>query len=273
MAYHALRQWISPDPDLGAVTMVNDGRCRVLLADDHEMLLDMLRNLLEPEFAVVGAVADGTALLQAAEQLQPDIALIDVIMPGLSGLEAGWQLHTRLPAIKLVYLTMEANESVAAEAFAIGASAVLWKVCSASELQKAMRIVASGGCYLASGIAQDDVDALRQAHLEKRPAKLSPRELEVVTLLVTGLSMKSVARRLGITPRTVAFHKYHAMEALGLRSNSELIKFAIHHRLLSSNDTLPATDTHGRPPPPAISRSGAAVEDGVHRRRHPNLPR
>jgi DNA-binding NarL/FixJ family response regulator len=243
-----LGQRTSPDRDVGAATMVNDGRCRVLLADDHEILLDMLRNLLEPEFAVIGAVTDGIALLQAAEHLQPDIALIDVIMPGLSGLEAGWQLRARLPAIKLVYLTMEANEAVAAEAFAIGASAVLWKVCSAIELEKAMHIVAAGGRYLAPGIDQADIDALRQAHLEKPIAKLSPRELEVVRLLVTGLSMKSVARRLGITPRTVAFHKYHAMGALGLHGNSELIKFAIHHRLLSGVDTVTARDMHGRPP-------------------------
>jgi DNA-binding NarL/FixJ family response regulator len=214
---------------------IASGRTRVMLADDHEIVLDMLIRLLKPEFEVVGTVTNGTDVLGTAQRLRPDIILIDVVMPGMSGLEAGRRLRAWAPDIKLVYLSMEGDEVSAAEAFAVGASGYLSKACSAAELQEAMRIVAAGGRYLMPTIANGDVDALHEAHRESPVAKLSPRELEVLKLLVSGLSMKVVGRRLGITPRTVAFHKYHAMEALGLHGNTELIEFAIRHGLLGAS--------------------------------------
>jgi DNA-binding NarL/FixJ family response regulator len=208
------------------------GRLKILLADDHEILLDMLRNLLEPEFEVIAQATDGDTLLRVAPQLQPDVAVIDMVMPGISGLDAGRELHRKMPALKLVYLSMETDPARAAAAFAGGASAYLSKACSAVELQQAIRIVAGGGCYLTADIADGDVEKLLFAHHASPITKLSTRELEVLQLLVGGLSMKSVGRRLGIAPRTVAFHKYRAMEELGLRSNVELVDFAIRHGLL-----------------------------------------
>lgn len=219
-------------PPAGA--SIHPGRVRILLADDHEILLDMLRSLLEPEFEVIAQVNNAHTLLLLAPQLQPDIALIDMVMPGISGLEAGCKLHSRMPALKLVYLSMETDPARAAAAFAGGASAYLSKTCSAAELLQAIRIVACGGRYLTGDIAEGDVEKLLLTHHAEPSAKLSTRELEVLELLVGGLPMKSVARRLGITPRTVAFHKYRAMEQLGLKGNAELVDFAIRHGLLRS---------------------------------------
>jgi DNA-binding NarL/FixJ family response regulator len=215
-------------------------RPTILLADDHEILLDMLRHLLEPEFDVIAEVKDAAALLRLAPQLQPDIAVIDMNMPGATGLEAGRELHLKMPALKIVYLTMENNRNLAASAFSTGASAFLSKTCSATELQHAIRIVAGGGRYLTADIADGNVEELLVPLHSDFTTQLSNRELEVLQLLVSGLPMKSVARRLGITPRTVAFHKYRAMKMLGLKGNAELIDFAIQHGLLRSRPfTIP----------------------------------
>jgi DNA-binding NarL/FixJ family response regulator len=222
-------------------------RCRVLLADDHELVLDMLRSLLEREFEVVGAASDGGMLLRLARELTPDLILVDVVMPGLSGLEVGKALRTDGSRAKLVYLTMETDPAVAAEAFGVGASAYLSKVSPAAELQRVLRLVAAGGRYLTPVIANGDIAALRVHHSASPIAQLSPRELEVLKLLVTGMSMKAVARQLGIAPRTVAFHKYRAMETLGLRGNSDLIDFALRQGLLGRKASFDADDDQ-RPP-------------------------
>jgi len=224
-------------PELGQsslIVKIKPERPTILLADDHEILLELLRGLLEPEFEVIGQANNGYALLQAAERLQPDIALIDVVMPGLNGVEAGRELHTRVPGLKIIYLTMESDPCAAAKALSAGASAYLSKSCSATELQQAVRIVAGGGQYLSADIAIGDVEKFMLADKTGSVTRLSNRELEVLQLLVAGLPMKSVARRLGITPRTVAFHKYRAMEALGLKGNAALMDFAIRHGLLHS---------------------------------------
>jgi DNA-binding NarL/FixJ family response regulator len=223
------------DPEVGVAAATIGRRCRVLLADDHAMLLDMLSNLLEPEFEVVGAVTDGSALLEAALRLQPDIALVDINLPKLSGLDAGRHLAACAPAIKVVYLTAEEKEESAAEAFANGAFGYLLKTSPTAELVRAMRIAANCRRYLTPAIANGDVDALCRTYSANPVGRLSARELEVLKLVVSGLSMKSVARKLGIAPRTVAFHKYRAMGTLGLHGNSALIEFAVLHGLLRAN--------------------------------------
>ena len=209
-------------------------RSRILLADDHELILDMLRRLLEPEFDVVGAASDGSRALELAHELSPDVVLLDMIMPGLSGLDVGKALHSGGSATKLIFLTMETDPAIAMEAFDAGASAYMSKASPAAELQRVIRLITAGGRYLAPTIAGGDIDALAATQSADPKHQLSPRELEVLKLLLAGMPMKGVARNLGIAPRTVAFHKYRAMDQLGLRNNSELIDFAIRHRLLGA---------------------------------------
>ena len=210
-------------------------RCRVVLAGQLRLERDMLRNLLEPEFAVVGATHKGGDLLKLAECLRPDIALIELGIPERSGLAAGQELRAHAAATRLVYLTSEMGTALAAEAFGLGASGYLLKTDAAVDLQSAMRIVAQGGKYLTNAIAAGNIDALCQTHSDSLSYQLSSRERQVLKLLVAGLSMKTVAHHLGIMPRTVAFHKYHAMKLLSLRSNAELIEFAIRHGLLGES--------------------------------------
>lgn len=217
--------------------------CHVLLADDHAMILDMLQMLLPPEFTVIGSVRDGAELVEAACTMQPDIALIDIHLPGMGGLEAGQRIHARAPRVKLVFMTMDRDADLAASAFAAGASGYVLKAFPTVELLHALRVVARGGLYFAAsmagvkamcppyGNAQSDGYSNNRAHNVK--ARLSQREQEVIQLLVQGLPMKEVARRLGISPRTVAFHKYHSMATLRLRRNSDLVRFAIEHGMLN----------------------------------------
>ena len=215
-------------------------RCRVLLTGDHELVLDMLRNLLEPEFDVVGVAVASAALLEQAKELEPDIIIVDMVASGLSGLDGGKALRLNGSAAKLVYLTMETDPAVAAQAFHIGASAYVSKASPAAEVQRVVRRVAAGERYLSPTIAGGNIEKLLAGRSAHPVNSLSPRELEVLKLLVRGMQMKVVAHNLGITARTVAFHKYRAMEQLGLRSNPELIDFAIRHRLLGGEGSAPS---------------------------------
>jgi len=186
--------------------------------------------------------------LQLARELDPDLILVDVVMPGLSGLQVGRTLQSCGSRAKLVYLTMETDPAVAAEAFSTGASAYLSKASPVTELLGVLRLVSAGGCYLTPAIANGDIDALCASHAANPVTRLSPRELEVLKLLVTGMSMKAVARQLGIAPRTIAFHKYRAMETLGLHGNSDLVDFAVRYGLLAGRVSRFNADDHHRPP-------------------------
>jgi DNA-binding NarL/FixJ family response regulator len=181
-------------------------------------------------------------LLHLARELTPDLILVDVVMPVLSGLEAGKALRSSGSSAKLVYLTMETDPAIAAEAFAVGASAYLSKASPVTELQNVLRLVSAGGRYLSPAIANGDIDALCASLAADPVTRLTPREWEVLKLLVTGMSMKAVARQLGIAPRTIAFHKYRAMGTLGLHGNSDLVEFAIRHGLLAVRAARPDVD-------------------------------
>ncbi|MGH9900432.1 MAG: response regulator [Pyrinomonadaceae bacterium] len=208
-------------------------RARILLADDHTIILEAFKKLIEPEFEVVGTVADGRALLKAAEELRPDLVMLDVSMPVLNGLEAGRRLKKMLPAVKLVYLTMNQDRDVAAEAVRAGAAGFLLKNSAASELLTALRACLRGGSYITPLVAEDVIDVLMDAGgRSKEPISLTPRQREVLQLLAEGRSMKEVAFLLDVTPRTVAFHKYGLMEHLHIRTNAELVQFAIRHRIV-----------------------------------------
>jgi DNA-binding NarL/FixJ family response regulator len=203
-------------------------RRRVLLADDHTLVLEAFEKLLEPEYAVVGSVSDGRSLLTAAAELKPDVIVLDIAMPLLNGLDAARQLKKTMPAIKLIFLTMNEDPDLAHEAFRIGASGYLLKTSASSELSKAINEVLCGRSYVTPIITQGMVNSfIRRPDDNRGSAQLTPRQREVLQLLIEGHSMKEAAGILNITPRTVAFHKYRMMEQLHLKTNADLIQFAI----------------------------------------------
>jgi DNA-binding NarL/FixJ family response regulator len=207
-------------------------RPRVLLADDHVLLLEAFRRMLEPAVEVVGAVADGAALVEQALRLEPDLVVADVSMPRMNGLEAARRLRGELPRTRVVFLTVNEDPQLAAEAFALGASGYLLKSSTATELRQAIRSVLAGRRYLSQRLAGGDPDALPAAATADRPLEqLTLRERDVLKLLAEGLTMKQIGAELGIATRTVAFHKYRMMESLGLRTSAELVSFAVENRL------------------------------------------
>ncbi|MFB3065051.1 MAG: response regulator [Planctomycetota bacterium] len=201
-------------------------RPRVLLADDHTLLLGAFRKLLEPECEVVGAVENGRALLDSARELRPDVVVVDISMPLLNGLDAGRQLKQMLPGARLIFLTMDEDPDLVAEALRIGASGYLLKNSAASELVLAIREAMDGKTYVTPRAAE------RVGHARLGDG-LTPRQREVLQLLAEGHSMKEVAGILNVTPRTVAFHKYRLMEELGLKTNADLVQYAVRHKIVS----------------------------------------
>ena len=209
-------------------------RPRVLIADDHTFVAEACAKILEPEFEVVGIVADGQALLEKAPDLKPDIIVLDVGMPLLNGLEAGKRIKSVVRPVKIVYLTMNNDLGIAAEAFRLGASGYLLKTSASSELATAIREVLKGKLYVSPMITKD-VDTffleVRVSHMGQE--KLTNRQREVLQLLAEGRSMKEVAYILKLTPRTVAFHKYKIMELLRLKTNADLVQYAIREHVIS----------------------------------------
>jgi DNA-binding NarL/FixJ family response regulator len=205
-----------------------------LIADDHTFVAEACAKLLEPEFEVVGTFADGQALLAAVPELKPDVIVLDVGMPLMNGLEAGKRIKRLVRTVRIVYLTMNADLGVAAEAFRGGASAYLLKTSAAAELVIAVREVLKGKQYV-SPLVTNDVEGF---FLETRVSdmgqeKLTNRQREVLQLLAEGRSMKEVAYILKLTPRTVAFHKYKIMERLRLKTNAELVQYAMREHVIS----------------------------------------
>jgi DNA-binding NarL/FixJ family response regulator len=209
-------------------------RVRVLLADDHQMLVDALKSVLEPQCEVVGSVTDGRALLEAAEKLRPDVIVLDIAMPQLNGLDAGRKLQQKMPAVKLIYMTMNEDPYLIGEAFRAGASAFLLKQAAGFELIDAIAKVMKGERYVtpraAAGLRNI---SLREPKTREHAPGPSNREREVIQLLAEGRTMKEAAAMLKITTRTVAAHKYHAMEVLQIKTNAELVQYAIKHRIIS----------------------------------------
>jgi DNA-binding NarL/FixJ family response regulator len=203
---------------------------RIVLVDDHRILLDALRSLVEPEFEVVGTFENAHTMLENIAGLRPDIVVLDISMPVMDGLSAADHLKKLLPKVKLVFLTSFEDRDTAAEAFKLGASGYVLKVAAATELMSALREVDRGGFYaspvLTDGMVGSFVKAFKQM---KSPHNLTPRQREVLKLLAAGNSMKSVGETLNITPRTVAFHKYTIMQQLNVKTNSELINYALSH--------------------------------------------
>jgi len=210
-------------------------RTRIIIADDHTLLSDTIKNLLEPEFEVVGTFTDGQTLVEAGPGLLPDIIVLDIGMPVMNGLNAGERLKQVLPKVKLIYLTMNQDPDLAAEAFRLGASAYLLKISSASELVYAIRESLRGGSYVTPMITKDMIgSSIHNFKSRTPPHELTLRQKEVLQLLAEGRAMKEVAYMLNITPRTVAFHKYMMMEQLQVKNSAELIQYAIKNSIVST---------------------------------------
>lgn len=209
-------------------------RPRVLLADDHRLLREAFAELLKAECDVVGTAADGRALLEIAPDLHPDIVVLDIAMPLLNGLDAARQLKQSMPDVKVVFLTVSEDPDLAAEAFRAGASGYLLKNSAASELLTAIREVFEGRSYVTPLATQGLVDRLQNPVPAQSNSDLSPRQREVLQLLAEGHTMKEIARQLKISPRTVAFHKYTMMEALGIKSSALLVQFALKQGVVSA---------------------------------------
>lgn len=206
---------------------------RVVLADDHTIIAEGFRKLLEDHANVVGIVSDGRALLEIAQELKPDVIVIDIGMPLMNGLEAGLRLKELMPAAKLIFLTMNEDPDLAMEAMAYGASGYLLKSSAGSELIRAIHMALKGKSYITPQIAAGMEKAFIKNPRPKARAKmLTPRQREVVQLLAEGKSMKEVASVLHVTPRTVAFHKYRIMDEFGFKTTADLIQFAIKSRIL-----------------------------------------
>ncbi len=208
-------------------------RPSVLLADDHTLLLEAFQKLLAEDCEVVGMVADGRALIAAALKLRPDVVVVDVAMPLLNGLDAARQIKQLLPETRIVFLTMNEDPDLAAEAFRAGASGYLLKRSAASELLTAIREVVQRRSYVTPLVTEGLVESMTHGADSQRPAKqLTARQREVIQLLAEGHSMKEVAAILNIATRTVAFHKYRIMEQLQIKTTAELIQFAIKHHIV-----------------------------------------
>ena len=210
-------------------------RPRIILVDDHALLLGAFQSLLEPEFEVVATFLDGRTLVDNAKALCPDVIVLDIGMPFMNGLSAGQRLKEDLPSAKLIYLTMNQDPDLAAEAFKLGASGYLLKSSAASELPHAIRETLRGRSYVTPLITEGMVGSFVKNLKEKKPAhRLTLRQKEVLQLLAEGRSMKEVAAILNVTPRTVAFHKYTLMEQLNIRTGAELIQYAIRNSIVGA---------------------------------------
>ena len=215
---------------------MQSNRPHIVIADDHTFMADVCKKLLEPEYDVVATVGDGRALVRIAASLKPQVIIIDIGMPLLNGLDAGHQVKQLLPLVKLVFLTMNTDPVLAAEAFRRGASAYLLKTCAASDLIVAVREALNGRSYLPPAIAKETVDLLLRKDQEfiEEGDRLSERQREVLQLLTEGRSMKEVAYELNVAADTVAKRKYEIMKTLNVKSNAELVQYAIRNHIIAA---------------------------------------
>jgi DNA-binding NarL/FixJ family response regulator len=206
---------------------------RVAIVDDHILVVEAVRKLLEPGCDVVGTFSDPFVFLAEAPHLKPDVAILDVAMPGLNGLNAARELRRLLPGTRIIFMTMNEDPDVAAEAFRIGASGYVLKRSASAELGLAVREVMSQRFYITPVLTKDLVGCFVREPHERKPAhQLTVRQREVLQLLAEGRSMKEAAAVLNVSARTVAFHKYRMMEHLQVSSTAALIQFAVREGLV-----------------------------------------
>jgi DNA-binding NarL/FixJ family response regulator len=207
---------------------------RILLADDHALVLEGFRRILEGHYELVGTVGDGRALLEAAKTMQPDIVILDISMPLLNGIDAAAQLKKICPKAKIIIVTMHADTDYVRSAFEAGASAYVLKRSAVDELEQAIRAVLEGHSYITPLITKELVDVFLATGSEKSGG-LTPRQREVLQHLAEGRTAKEIANLLNITSRTVEFHKVQIMDHLNLRTTADLIKDALTHGIVSAS--------------------------------------
>jgi len=206
---------------------------RVILADDHTLLLEAFEKLLAPECDIVAKVADGRALLDAVRQHRPDVVVLDLSMPLLNGIDAARQIKQEDRSVRLVFVTMNEDPDLAAEALRAGGTAYLLKRSAGSELLTAIREAMKHRSYVTPLVMEGMLGSLMHSTGDNSPSRqLTARQREVLQLLAEGKSMKEVASVLNVTARTIAFHKYRMMEQLNIKTNAELIQYAIRHHLV-----------------------------------------
>ena len=208
-------------------------RARVLIADDHSIVADGLRSVLEKSCDVIGIVQDGRQLLIEAPKLKPDVIVLDIGMPFLNGLDAAERLKPVLPGVKFVFLTMKDDPNLAAAALNLGAVGYVLKHSAVSELLKAVSEVLQGKSYVTPKLQAENW-AVREARAHQFSKDLTPRQKDVLQLLAEGRRTKEIADILNVSERTVMFHKYHIMRSFNLKSNSDLVLLAIKHHLISA---------------------------------------
>jgi len=206
---------------------------RVLLADDHVLVLEGFRRILQEHYELVGTVGDGYALLAAAKTVQPDIVILDISMPLLNGIETAAQLKKICPAAKIIVVTMHAGADYVRSAFEAGASAYVLKGSAVDELEQAIRAVLGGLSYITPLITKEMVDIYLSTPSEK-PRGLTPRQREVLQFLAEGRTAKEIANLLHITSRTVEFHKGQILDQLKLKTTADLIKYALTHGIVTA---------------------------------------
>ncbi len=216
-------------------------RPRFLIADDHTIFAEALRTLLESTYSVIGVATDGHAMVAEAARLNPDVIVVDVGMPLLNGLDAARRVSQQTPNVKFVFLTMQDDPNLAAAALELGAIAFVLKNSGKQELLQAIDHVLHGKSYLTPKLRAEDWVATK-ARARQFSKELTPRQREVVQLFAEGRPMKEIAWRLGLSEKTVEFHKHHIMELFNLKSNAELVLFALKHGLISV-DPNPAPNT------------------------------
>jgi len=209
---------------------------RVLLADDHAIVIEGLRRVLEPDFEIVGEAADGHALVAAAERLRPDIIVADISMPLLNGIEATRQIRKFSRKVRIIFLTMHPDVTYASEALSAGGSGYVLKSSAGAEILEAILEALSGRIYVTPSIDRAVVQAQmeRAGRRDNLQSELTPRQREVLQLIAEGRSSKQMAEILHVSPRTVEFHKYRIMKALALRTTAELVHYAIKRGIASA---------------------------------------
>jgi DNA-binding NarL/FixJ family response regulator len=213
-------------------------RRRIILADDHQIILDGLRRILEPEFEIVATAANGRELVAEIERLKPEVAVADISMPLLNGIDALRQCQSSTARTRFVFLTASPDVALATLAFRLGASGYVLKHAAAEELVVAIREALAGRTYITPRIANQVLQNLmsRPTDAAEDGSGLTSREREVLQLLAEGKIIKEIAAVLNVSPRTVEFHKNNIVAKTGLRTNAELARYAARRGLVSELD-------------------------------------